>query len=405
MKSSARPTSPESHVVSLHTAAPLGEVGDVLEVGVLAVDAALVIRGWNHWLEAASGRPAEEVCGRPLVAVFPELAGSPAEAAFRSAISGATMMLSHRFHQYLLPLPPPAGYEQYERMQQSARILPLLRDGGHVEGALALIQDVTERVAREEELRNAVERAEEVSTAKSEFLAAMSHDFRTPLSAVIAYAEVMAQGGAGPVTPQHVEFLERIKGGAEHLARMIDEVLAFATVDAGKEQVNVEEFDAVTLAADTTAMLEPEALQKGLELVIVRSRAAPRIRSDPTKVRQILINLLGNALKYTDRGRVTVELAMEKSRVCFRVSDTGPGIAPEDIERVFEPFTRLHTAERRKRGTGLGLAVSRRLARLLGGDLACESALGRGTTFTLCLPVQPVRTRDERRASRASVGT
>lgn len=405
MKSSARPTSPESHVVSLHTAAPLGEVGDVLEVGVLAVDAALVIRGWNHWLEAASGRPAEEVCGRPLVAVFPELAGSPAEAAFRSAISGATMMLSHRFHQYLLPLPPPAGYEQYERMQQSARILPLLRDGGHVEGALALIQDVTERVAREEELRNAVERAEEVSTAKSEFLAAMSHDFRTPLSAVIAYAEVMAQGGAGPVTPQHVEFLERIKGGAEHLARMIDEVLAFATVDAGKEQVNVEEFDAVTLAADTTAMLEPEALQKGLELVIVRSRAAPWIRSDPTKVRQILINLLGNALKYTDRGRVTVELAMEKSRVCFRVSDTGPGIPPEDIERVFEPFTRLHTGERRKRGTGLGLAVSRRLARLLGGDLVCESALGRGTTFTLCLPVQPVRTRDERRASRASVGT
>lgn len=372
----------------------MGEVGDVLEVGVLTLDAALVIRGWNHWLEAASGRPSAEVCGRTLLSVFPELAGSPAETAFRSAVSGATVVLSQRFHQYLLPFPPPAGYETYERMQQSARILPLVREGGHVEGALALIQDVTERVAREDELRTAVERAEEVSTAKSEFLAAMSHDFRTPLSAVIAYAEVMAQGGAGPVSAQQEEFLERIKAGAEHLARMIDEVLDFATVDAGKVHVNVEEFDAAVLAADTAAMLEPHAIEKGLELSLVRPHATPRMRSDPTKVRQILINLLGNALKYTDQGRVTVELATERSRMLFRVRDTGPGIPPEEVERVFEPFTRLSTTQRRKSGTGLGLAVSRRLARLLGGDLACESAPGRGSTFTLWLPAQPPRVRD-----------
>ena len=399
MKSLVRTKSSQAQAASLLTAEPLGEVGDVLEVGVLTVDAALVIRSWNHWLEASSGRPAAEVCGRPLVSLFPELVGSPAETAFRTAVSGATVMLSHRFHQYLLPLPPPAGYESYARMQQSARILPLVRDGGHVEGALALIQDVTERVAREDELRQAVERAEEVSTAKSEFLAAMSHDFRTPLSAVIAYAEVMGQGGAGPVTPQQTEFLERIKVSADHLARMIDEVLAFATVDAGKVQVNLEEFDAALLASDTAAMLEPHALEKGLELALVRSHALKPIRSDPTKVRQILINLIGNALKYTDHGRVIVEMGLEQGRVLFRVRDTGPGIVPEDLERVFEPFTRLDTVERQKRGTGLGLAVSRRLARLLGGDLSAESRPGHGSTFTLWLPAQLARARDPEAAS------
>ncbi|HSA58008.1 MAG TPA: ATP-binding protein [Gemmatimonadaceae bacterium] len=377
--------------MSLHAAASLGQMGDVLEVGVLALDTDLVIRGWNRWLEVASGRSAGEVCDRPLVSVFPELTGSPVEAALRRAVSGAPVVLADSLHDSLLPLPPPPGHERFARMRQRVHIISLMNDEGLVEGAVALVQDVTERMAHESELRHAMARAEAVDAARLEFVAAMSHDFRTPLSTVIAYAEVMSHGGAGPVTSQQQEFLEQIRKGAEQLARMLDEVLAFATVDAGREPVHLEAFDAGALASDTAAVLEPQAREKGLEVTVVGPRASAPIRSDPAKVRQILLHLLGNALTYTERGQVTVETATQDGRVLFRVRDTGPGIAAPDLERVFDPFTRVRARQRDRRGTGLGLAVSRRLARLLGGDLAAESLPGRGSTFTLWLPAEPPR--------------
>lgn len=390
--------------VSTLAAASLDEVGDVLEVGVMTIDAGLVIRGWNRWLEVASERRASQVIGRPVLSVFPELRGSAADTAFRSAVSGSTVVFSHRFHRYLLPLPAPPGYERFDQMQQSARIIPLVRDGGHVEGALALIQDVTERVAREDDLRQAVERAEEASRAKSDFLAAMSHDFRTPLAAVISYTDLMTRGASGPVTPLQAQQLGRIRSSAEHLVTMINEVLAFATVEAGKERVHLEEFDATTLASETVEMLEARARERGLAMEFLRRSAAAPIRSDPTKVRQILINLLGNALKFTDRGKVSLEVAVGEGRILFRVCDTGPGIARQDLKRIFEPFIRVEDRSTAgKSGTGLGLAVSCRLARLLGGDIEAESELGVGSTFTFWLPIVSADT-DARPATPRAAG-
>ena len=378
-------TTPRS--LSSWSAGPLRDFGDVLEVGILTLDAGLVVRGWNHWLEVASGRSAHEVVGRPLLAVFPELTGSPAEAAFRSALTGTTVMLSQRFHRYLLPLPVPLGIDGFDRMQQSARIVPLVREDAHLEGVLVLIQDVTERVAREEELRRAMQLAEEASRAKSDFLAAMSHDFRTPLGAIIGFTSLIEEEIDGPVSPLQKQHLKRVKSSAQHLLRLIEEVLAFATVEAGKETLHLEEFDAAALAREVGEMLESQAAERGVRLDMAIPEERVQMCSDVTKLRQILVNLVGNALKFTDEGNVALGLVLEAERVLISVRDTGPGIGPDNLERIFEPFTRLtQPGARSVGGTGLGLPVSRRLARLLGGDLVVESRQGEGSTFTLTLP-------------------
>jgi signal transduction histidine kinase len=362
------------------------ELGDVLELGILALDRDLVVRGWNRWLAAASGTPPSEAEGRGVLDVFAELRGSAAEGALRRALSGATMVWAHRFHRYFVPLPPPPGHERFARMQQSARVMPLLR-AGEVDGVLVLIHDVTERVAREDELNEALRLAQMANQAKSEFLASMSHELRTPLGAVIGYMELLEGEMVGPVSPQQKNYLGRVRSAARHLITIIEEILTFSRIEAGKEEVHAEVVDAVALARAVGELFEPQALRKGVALAVSLPAESLMVGTDPTKLRQILINLLGNAMKFTDAGQVELEMTVTRERVSFRVRDTGPGIVAADLERIFDPFTQVDQSLKRSQGgTGLGLPVSRRLAHLLGGDLSVESVPLRGTTFTLWLP-------------------
>jgi len=365
----------------------LVQAGDFLDAGVLAVDAALAVRGWNRWLEVATGWSAAEVVGRPLLDVFPALAGTRAEAAFRRALEGETVVLSHRFHEYLLPLPCDPAFPGYERMQQSARIAPLF-SAGRPDGAVALVQDVTERVTMEAELRSALERAEGASLAKSEFMAAMSHELRTPLGAIIGYSDLLETEVIGPLSERQKEHMRRMKMGAWHLLGIIEEILTFSRLDAGREPVHAERVDPARIAADAVAMVEPQAQQKGLELRVHLPAQAPEISTDAGKLRQVLVNLLGNAVKFTDRGEVSLRMWSDPEVLYVEVSDTGPGIPPEYLERIFEPFTQVDSSHTRvKGGTGLGLPVSRRLARLLGGELEVASTPGQGSRFTVSHPI------------------
>ena len=371
---------------SVEALALLQNVGDVLERGVLVLDPELTIRGWNQWLVAASGLDASRVVGRPITEVFTDLRGKPAEEAFRRALAGSTTMWAHQFHRFLLPFPPPSGFTRFPLMQQTARILPLTHDG-RVDGVLVIVDDVTERVAREEELRQALQRAEVASQAKSDFLASMSHELRTPLSAIIGYMDLIASEIIGPVDELQKNYLGRVKAAAVHLISIIEEILTFSRVAAGRESVHPETLEVRALMRDVEELFEPQAQHKRLELRVSSPSSRVMLWTDATKLRQILINLVGNAMKFTTEGHVSLSVSVDGDRVLFAVADTGPGIPLDDLERIFQPFTQLDQSLRRERGgTGLGLPVSRKLAELLGGELSVESEPGRGTRFTLWLP-------------------
>jgi signal transduction histidine kinase len=365
----------------------LHELAQVLELGVLTADRNLVVTGCNRWLTAVLESQHSDIVGCPLLDVFPELCGGPAEQALRAALSGSTTVWSHRFHRYFLPLParPAVAEGRFERMQQSARIMPLVRDGG-IDGVIVLVQDVTERVAREELLRDALSRAEVASQAKSDFLASMSHELRTPLSAIIGYMDLLESEMVGPVEPLQKQYLGRVKSAARHLVHIIEEILTFSRVEAGKEPLQPEMVDGAAIARGVVELFEPQAATKQLSLHASAPETA-MLFTDATKLRQILINIVGNAMKFTESGAVTVSVQQEGERVTFSVTDTGPGMTGDDLERIFDPFTQLdQSLTRSKGGTGLGLPVSRKLAHLLGGDLHVNSVPGQGTTFSLWLP-------------------
>jgi signal transduction histidine kinase len=226
----------------------------------------------------------------------------------------------------------------------------------------------------------------ELSEAKSQFLSTMSHELRTPLNAIIGYASLLRDRVAGPLTELQREHVGRILGASDHLLQLINEVLTLSRLEAGRETIEPSTFDLRGIVASVAEMVSPIAARKGLQIDVAAGRPAP-VRSDETKVRQILLNLMSNAIKFTDSGAVTVRVDIAReARISVR--DTGRGIAPADRERIFEPFVQVSQGTTRSEGgSGLGLTVSRRLARLLGGELEVQSEVGAGSTFTLRLPL------------------
>jgi len=231
--------------------------------------------------------------------------------------------------------------------------------------------------------------AEAANQAKGNFLAVMSHELRTPLSAIIGYEELLADGITGPVTEAQRQQLGRIKASARHLLQLIDEILTYSRTEAGREEVRTEIVAVSGIVDDAVGFIAPMADDKGVTLGVTSPPASLIANTDPRKIRQILINLLSNAVKFTERGgRVTLDVTVGSDRMQFRVGDTGIGIPAEHLQRIFDPFWQVEQqATRRAGGTGLGLSVSRRLARLLDGDISVESTVGRGSTFVVTLPI------------------
>ena len=224
--------------------------------------------------------------------------------------------------------------------------------------------------------------AQSASRAKSDFLAIMSHELRTPLNSILGYVDLIHAGIGGPVTEQQRSHLAKIRVSSRHLLQIIDEILTYSRMDAGQETVRVERTGLATLVADVVAVSEPLARERGLRF-IVDDVPDGDLLTDPHKVRQILLNLVTNAIKFTDEGWVRLSANVAADACEFVVSDSGRGIAPEDLDRIFEPFWQVEDARTRSRGgTGLGLAVSRRLCRMLGGHLTVSSAPGQGAAFT-----------------------
>jgi signal transduction histidine kinase len=241
---------------------------------------------------------------------------------------------------------------------------------------------VREQVARHD--------AETANRSKGDFLAVMSHELRTPLSAIIGYQELLADGITGPVTDAQRQQLARIKASAGHLLQIIDEILTYSRAEAGKEEVRYDVATVNAMLDEAAALIEPLAAEKNVTFSVVRLDSPLAIETDPGKVRQILVNLLSNAVKFTDPGGTVTLRARDIGRqVEFTIADTGIGIPPQYLNRIFDTFWQIEQkATRRAGGTGLGLAVSRQLAHLLGGEISVSSVVGRGSVFTVWLPAR-----------------
>lgn len=251
----------------------------------------------------------------------------------------------------------------------------------------ALVAEFARRVALAADNAILYETARLANKAKSDFLAVMSHELRTPLTTVMGYTDLLLAGVNAPLDGQSHKFVERIRTAAWHLLTLIEQILIYTRVEVGREQVHVERVPVDFMLRDAAALIEPVAGEKGLAFSLVAPDEVAYVDTDQTKLRQILLNLLSNAVKFTEQGEVVLEARLSPQDVTFVVRDTGIGIAPEHLERVFDSFWQAdQTSTRLVGGTGLGLSVARRLAQLLGGEVTVASTLGAGSTFTLVLP-------------------
>jgi signal transduction histidine kinase len=269
---------------------------------------------------------------------------------------------------------------------------------------------LAERSAELERLSSELLRA---NRAKSEFLANVSHELRTPLNAIVGFVELLRDGVYGDLSVRQHAPVERIASSANHLRQLVDQILDLAKMAAGRLEVHLELVDLRPFVLDTASEIESLVNERGLNLSIAVSSSLPRLRTDPMHLRQILMNLLGNAVKFTRSGGIAIRGRVVSARdesgpawrstspasgpihgwVALQVADSGIGIALGDRERIFEEFEQVNAGPRgdsMQRGTGLGLAISRRLARLLGGDLTVESEVGKGSTFTVWLPLDEI---------------
>jgi PAS domain S-box-containing protein len=254
------------------------------------------------------------------------------------------------------------------------------------------IQAATADIAQQNELlrRQAIE-LEQASALKSQFLANMSHEFRTPLNAMLGYTSMLLQGVAGPIEAPVKRQLGRVESNGRHLLTIINEILDISRIEAGRMPLQLSKFRVPDLVAEVKSELEPIILRSKLALVLELPKDLPPISSDRQKVKQILLNLLSNSLKFTHHGSVTVSAHVNSRErtITLLVTDTGIGIAPADQDRIFEDFRQLDNSPTRAYGgTGLGLSICRRLAQMLDGRIAVHSHVGKGSTFTLTLPTK-----------------
>jgi PAS domain S-box-containing protein len=347
----------------------------------------------NPAAEAQNRRPAREVLGRRMQEVWPGIEQAEVYAAFRRCMETRTAQhLEALFHF-------PDGHEGW--FDVSIQPIP--------EGIFILSVDITERHQAEQalrqlnadlerkvaertvELESARVRAESADRLKSAFLATMSHELRTPLNSIIGFTGIVLQQLPGPLNAEQSKQLGMVQSSARHLLDLINDVLDISKIEAGQFDIYCESFDLREAITRAAATVRPMAEQKGLGLTVEIDPAIGSFHGDRRRIGQVLLNLLNNAIKFTERGGVTlradVELREGSPWLRLRVTDTGMGIRAEDLPHLFQPFRQIDAGlTRQHEGTGLGLAICRRLAGLMGGSITVESKPGRGSTFTLHLP-------------------
>ncbi len=365
------------------------------EVSIIATRPDMTISVFNRGAERMLGWRAEEVVGRTKAGVLHDRAEVEARSAQLAQRLGRPVRRSEVFSDpSLIGQPTEWTYlgRDGRRVPVSLIVTAMHDDHGGLLGYLGVAHDVTLQRAAQESLREARERAEQASRAKSLFLASTSHEIRTPLNAVIGLTYLLAQT---PLQPAQAALLQKIRLAGRSLLALIDDVLDLSKIEAGELQVECIPFGLHQLVDELAALFGPQAEHKGLAFATELAPGLPAaVEGDPARLRQILLNLLSNALKFTERGRIVLRATPWRGsdgaeHLCFEVEDSGIGIDAAAQARLFEPFTQADdSTARRFGGTGLGLSIVRRLAGLMGGEVALKSEPGRGSVFRVDLPLR-----------------
>jgi len=428
-----RPREPTGDVFTTHPEAWLAAIVESSDDAIIGKTLDSVIRSWNEGARRVFGYEADEIIGQRVYALIPPDLHHEEPAIIARLLKG------ERVDHYETVRLRKDGV----RIDVSLSVSPIRNAAGEIIGAAKVARDVTEakRLQRAErelfeqlqelttELEQQVEEAqslqeeleqannelvqsltntelawehaetarreaddarrvaEEANAAKSQFLAAMSHELRTPLNAIVGYVDLLEVGVQGPLTQAQRDALARIRRSEATLHRLIEDVLNFARLEAGKVEYRYEQVVLDQFVAALEGFIAPRVVQKNLEYRFHPSGCDVAVSMDRDKVEQILLNLLSNAVKFTDHGRIDVRADVDDHVFRIGVSDTGRGVDEEFLDTIFQPFVQAdRSLSRSIEGTGLGLSISRELARAMGGDVTVESVAGEGSTFTLRLP-------------------
>ncbi len=387
---------------ALLSAAVLRWMQDVSPQGILMTDAELNIVGWNQWLEQHTGRPVSDVLGQNLLTAFPELVERGLHRYYEWALEGQVRVLAQRLHGHLLAMPAPAKLNSSVQMQQSARISPLNSEG-RVIGTLTIIEDVTERVVREAELQAQIEarsqllasekaareEAENANRLKDEFLATVSHELRSPLTAMLGWANILLTRQLDDATK--TKAIETINRNAKAQHQLISDLLDVSRIISGKLRLNVQMIELRPIIEAAMDSVRPAAAAKNIKLESSINSDVSLISADADRLQQVIWNLLTNAIKFTPKeGSVRLKAEkVESGELELTVMDSGSGISKDLLPYVFDRFRQGDAATTKVHGgLGLGLSIVRQLIELHGGTVRVESeGAEKGATFTVSLPI------------------
>jgi PAS domain S-box-containing protein len=352
----------ESNIDALMTTDPQGTITDV-----------------NQQMMTLTGSTREELIGVPFRDFFTD--------PVRADEGIARVLTEHKVSDYELTARARNGDETFVSYNAAT-----FHDRDHnLKGVFAAARDVTDRRRIESTLQERNVQLEHASRMKSEFLATMSHELRTPLNSVIGFSEALKDGLIGEMSESQQDYIGDIFTSGQHLLSLINDILNFAKIEAGQLRYELERVPVAALLADLEVLVTPQVAQRGLSYRSAAGEGGLAVWADEEKTRQILLNLVTNAIKFTEPGgAISVSYHRADRGVRIRVTDTGRGIAPEQQARIFDPFVQVdrHLTAESQQGVGLGLAISRDLARGMGGDLHVSSVPGEGSTFTLWLPTR-----------------
>jgi len=347
---------------------------------VLADDQGRIVF-WNRGAETMFGYREDEIVGAPLELLMPESYRVQHRAGFeRFRVTGRSHIIGKTI--------------ELEGLRKDKTVFPIeVSLASWISGSgmyfTGILRDATER-KRAEEIRREKEAAEDANSAKSAFVARMSHELRTPLNAIVGFTNILLQNKANNLTPPDIDFLERILANAQDQLQLINTILDLSKVEAGRLEVNIATVSLDSVVRDVVRQLEGECRKKNLKVDVRIPKTVKPALTDRNKLKQVLVNLIDNALKFTEQGKITVEVTVSPpdfQPIRIDIADTGIGIPSDRLQDIFEPFLQLQgETETVSRGTGLGLSICRALCDLLGCRLEVQSAPGKGSTFSIIFP-------------------